>query len=106
MKKNGNSITYDNYVNYVETIKSLKKNEKYEEAIILLHQILDVIEKHSQKTGEGVAPWYYDQLTIIYKKMKQLELANEVLIRFSKQNHAIGARTEKLLERANKINRT
>ena len=39
----------------------------------------------------GVAPWYYEQLAIIYRKRKDYLKEIEVLERFAKQKHAPGA---------------
>lgn len=95
---NGYHITY-----YATKIKTLKKERKYNEVIKLLLKILEITEKESIKTGLGVAPWYYGQLSIIYKKTNDLEAEIKVLERFKNQIHSPGVTPQKLLEKLIKL---
>lgn len=60
------------------------------------------IELESASEGFGVAPWYYEQLAIIYRKQKDYLREIEILERFAKQKHAPGVTPQKLLERLEK----
>jgi len=88
---------------YVEQIKQLKRDGQLQEAIILLERIIDAGEEHSLATGFGVAPWYYWEAAVVYRKLKQLDRELAVLERFARQKHAPGMRVEKLLERLEKV---
>lgn len=91
------------YSDYPEEIKKLKSNGNYDKAIELLVNLIEVIEKESHETGYGVAPWYYEQLAIIYKKKKDYLNEIKVLERFAKQKHAPGVKPKKLLEKLEKL---
>ena len=87
----------------IEKVKKLKREEENEEAEKLLLEIIKATENHSAKTGQGVAPWAYEQIAIIYRKQKRLDDEAEVLRRFAAQEHASGAKPPKLLERLEKV---
>jgi hypothetical protein len=91
------------YTEYVPIIEELYRNGKYSDAISLLEKLIDLIEIESKEKEWGVAPWYYEKLANIYKKMKDKN--NEILIlkRFSKQKHANGVKPERLKERLIKL---
>lgn len=88
---------------YVDEIKELKGNEQYEEAIELLLMCVDQTEKENDIDSSGVAPWYYEQMAIIYRKMKNREAEIGILERFARQEHANGSLPPKLLERLEKL---
>jgi hypothetical protein len=75
----------EHYSNYPDRIKELKKAGKYNEAESLLLEMVEAVEAESKKMNYGVAPWYYEQLAIIYNKMKLRDKEIEILERFSKQ---------------------
>lgn len=89
------------YTDGVETVKRLKREGKHEEAINVLLQDVDSTEKESEFAGEGwgVAPWYYEQLAIIYRKEKEYQKEVEILERYAAQPKAPGAGPQKLAER-------
>ena len=107
------------YTNSVETIKNLKKEGKNTEAIELLKKCVDATESESVKANSkpihndkfaflsegrsnsnwGVAPWYYEQLAILYRKETQYEKEVEILERYEKQPKAPGVGPKKLAER-------
>ena len=74
----------------VDDIKELKRQGKLDEAEKILLEIVD--------TGTN-APWYYEQLAIIYRKQKDYDQEVAILERFAKQEHAPGAKPQKLKER-------
>ena len=49
--------------------------------------------------GWGVAPWYYEQLAIIYRKMKNFQAEIDILERYKKQEKAPGIGPSKLAAR-------
>lgn len=88
---------------YVDEIYILKRDKKYDKAIELLTNIIDHMESNH---SEPVAPYYYEQLAIVYHKLGEREKELEILERFSKQKHAPGALVPKLLERLEKLKYT
>jgi hypothetical protein len=90
------------YTTYVRDYESLKKNGNFIELEKLLLELVKATEEESITNGFGVAPAYYDELAILYRKQKDLSKEISILERFSKQKHATGAKTIKLLERLDK----
>lgn len=91
----------DHYTDYVERVKQLKSEKKNEEAIQLLLKLVDETEKEAESQGHGwgVAPWYYEQLAILYKKEKQHDDEIKILERYKRQPKAPGAGPKKLADR-------
>ncbi|MGY4467377.1 hypothetical protein ACVWWK_003086 [Bradyrhizobium sp. LB9.1b] len=86
----------------VENVQALKREGKVEEAIQTLLPQLDLWEKDAQAGLGGVAPWYYEQAAIIYRKLKRFDDEIAVLERFASQPHAPGASPSELLQRLEK----
>ncbi len=103
MKEKPGYIEGKYFTTYVERVKQLKREKKFEGAIALLKNLLDATEKESIASGCGVAPWYYEQLAILYKKKGLPEEERNVLVRFSKQKHSPGVKPAKLLTRLEKL---
>jgi hypothetical protein len=97
-------INGKHFTQYYNESKQLTHEKKYDLAIGLLLKIIDATEAESQRDGLGVAPGYYEQLAIIYRKLNLIEKEKQILIRFSNQKHANGALPPKLLERLRKLN--
>ena len=117
--KESGGVGDGHYTDSVETIKNLKREGKNTEAIELLKKCVDATESESVKensksihndkfaflregranTNWGVAPWYYEQLAILYRKEKQYEKEIEILERYEKQPKAPGIGPKKLAER-------
>jgi DNA polymerase-3 subunit epsilon len=91
------------YTEYVGTIKILRREGEDGSAEKLLLKLLDAVESESRAKGFGVAPWYYEQLAIIYRKRKDYLKELEILERFARQKHSPGASPPKLLERLEKV---
>lgn len=70
-----------------------------EEAARLLLNLVEATEAESRATGDGVAPWYYEHLAIVYRKQKDPVNEKRLLVRFAEQVHAPGAGPEKLFKR-------
>lgn len=83
----------------VEQVEQLNQEKKYKDAIKLLIRLVDATEKEAKKTGEGVAPWYYEKLAIIYRKEKLYKDEVAILERYERQPKAPGALAKKLADR-------
>jgi hypothetical protein len=84
---------------YVDRVKQLMQQKNYQEAIELLLRLVDQTEQESSDEGCGVAPWYYEQLAVIYRKEKRYADEVDILERFEKQPKAPGVGPQKLAER-------
>jgi len=70
------------YFEYPPRIARLKREGRLEEAAELLRRLVVVVEVEADQSAFGLqwklAPWYYEQLAIVYRKLKQF--SNEVAI--------------------------
>ena len=82
-------------------MKQLTQDNNNSDAIELLLRLVDETEGEAKKAGKGhgVAPWYYEQLAVIYRKEKRYQAEVEILERFDKQPKSPGAASKKLGER-------
>lgn len=92
------------YTDAVEQVKQLKRDKRHDEAIALLQDCVEETEAESRKNGAGwgVAPWYYEQLAILYRKERRYADEVNILERYPSQPHAPGAGPAKLAERLEK----
>jgi len=92
------------YTNHVEQVKQLKREKRHSEAIELLHKLIQATEAESKAAGPGwgVAPWYYEQLAIVYRKEKLFDEEVAILERYAGQPKAPGAQPGRLAERLTK----
>ena len=88
------------FTEYVAEVKSLTRENRLEDAEKLLLELINANESDSKY---GVAPWYYEKLTIIYRKKKDLNAEIAILERFARQKHAAGIKPPKLLARLEKL---
>ena len=93
------SIDGKHFTSYVGQIKRLKREKKHQEAIELLLRICDATEAESKVSGLGVAPAYYEDLAIIYRKEKRFVDEVAILERYEAQPKAPGAKSKVLTER-------
>jgi hypothetical protein len=91
------------YTAYVEDVRTLKRSGQLEKAIALLLRLVDATEAEAGAKRWGVAPWYYEQLAILYAKTKQLDAEIKILERYAAQRKAPGAGLSKLAERLAKL---
>ena len=91
------------YTEYPDQVRSLKRAGRLEEAERLLLGLIDAVEAESRAERLGVAPWYYEQLAIVYRKQKNRVREQEILERFARQRHAAGVKPAKLLQRLRAI---
>lgn len=105
--KAAGSVDGDHYTDHVERVKQLKREKKHQEAIDLLSKLVDATENESKEAGEGwgVAPWYYEQLAILYRKENRYDDEIAILERYGRQPKAPGAGPGKLAERLKKARR-
>ena len=90
------------YSEYVGTVRALKKKGRATELERLLLQLVDATEAEARKQQSGVAPWYYEEAAKLYRKHKDFAREVEILERFARQRHGLGARNKTLLERLEK----
>lgn len=90
------------YVTFVDDVENLKTLGKFEEAEILLLELINATEEEDKSRNWGVAPAYYEELAKLYRKNKNLTQEVAILERFAKQTHGNGVKSKKLLERLEK----
>lgn len=92
------------YTDAVEQVKQLKREKRHDEAIALLHELVEETEAEARKNGPGwgVAPWYYEQLAILYRKERRYADEVNILERYANQPHSPGVGPAKLAERLDK----
>jgi len=92
------------YTEHVERVKQLKREGRHPESIDLLLKLVEATESEARTAGGnwGVAPWYYEQLAIIYRKEKRFDDEVAILERYESQQKAPGVGPSKLAERLKK----
>lgn len=75
---------------YVEEVKALKRAGRLSECESLLLKILDANEAQARIPGMALAPWWYEQLAIIYRKQKNYAAEVAVLGRHADQPGSFG----------------
>jgi hypothetical protein len=86
----------------VNQVRQLKRESRFEEAVAILISQMDLWEKDSAAGLGGVAPWYYEQAAICYRKLQRFDDEIAVLERFAAQEHAPGLSPPELLRRLEK----
>ena len=87
----------------VNAVKAAKREGSIAEAVALLKREVVRQEAESRLSGLGVAPWYYEQLAIIYRKHGLRGEEREILERYERQIKAPGVGPARLAERLAKI---
>jgi hypothetical protein len=87
------------YTDYVDEVKVLRRDDRDDAAEQLLLELVQATEEEARALGAGVAPWYYEQLAIIYRKRQDVEAEIRILERYRGQPPAPGAGPEKLAQR-------
>lgn len=90
------------YTDFVSQVKFLKQAKRHDEAIDLLLKLITQTEKESKQDRCGVAPWYYEQLAMLYRKEKRIADEVAILERYERQQKAPGVGPEKLADRLRK----
>ena len=91
------------YLRYIEPIKLAKRENRLEDAIALCLKAIKSTEKESRAIKIGVAPWYYMQAAIVYRKMKEKDKEIEILRRFLSQKQAPGGMPKEIKQRLAKL---
>lgn len=90
------------FTEYVARVKELRRRQDDEAAERLLLELVEATELEARAEGRGVAPWYYEQLAILYRKAGDLEREVAILERYARQEHAPGVMPSRLLQRLRK----
>lgn len=74
------------YTEYVSQVEALKREGRLGDAEKLLLELIDAVEEEARAQGPGweIAPWYYQQLAIIYRKQKNYVAEINILERYIK----------------------
>lgn len=91
------------YTAYVSTVRDLKRRGDPAAAEELLLKLVDATEAEARAERWGVAPAYYEELAILYRKQKAPEKELVVLERYERQAKAPGATPGRLAERLAKV---
>ena len=87
---------------FVADVEIFKTNNQAEEVEKLLLELVEATEVESKSLGYGVAPWYYEQLAILYRRNKNYSSEVAILERFASQKHSPGVKSHKLMDRLEK----
>ena len=91
---------------YFEELQKLKREDRLNEAITSLLEMVEATEEDDIFTGSGVLPVYYEELANIYRKNKDYAKEIAILARYARQRHAYGdSRQEVLKNRLEKAKR-
>lgn len=95
------TVDGEHYTNKVEEVKQLKREGRNIEAIEILLRCVNATEAESRLAGKGwgVAPWYYEQIAILYRKQRLFDKEVEILERYANQPKAPGVGPKKLANR-------
>lgn len=101
-KSEAGALRGKHFTAYVDEVKTLRRHGHDDSAEELLLELLRVIEAEASEQAWGVAPWYYEQLAIIYRKRRDAPAEVAILERYASAPHAPGAGPERLRERLEK----
>jgi len=87
---------------YVEKVKALKRAGDLDKAEKLFLGLMDAVEQEARDQGCGVAPWYYEQLAIVYRKRRDYKAEVSILEHYAKKTHAARVARPKLMTRLEK----
>lgn len=90
------------YAEYVDDVKALRRSGHEAEAESLLLELIDATEAEGRANSWGVAPWYYEQLAISYRKRKDPHGEVDILERYARQIRAGGVMPPELIARLGK----
>ncbi|PCH67051.1 MAG: hypothetical protein COC06_11900 [Bacteroidales bacterium] len=95
--KDSTKITFKNkagyidgkhYTEYVDDIKEFKRQNKLQDAENILLKIIEALKAEAKAEGPHwfLAPWYFEQLAIIYRKQKRIEKERYILEQYLNLN--------------------
>lgn len=88
---------------WADAIRQLRREGRVQEAERVLVGCIEATEQEAQQQGHGVAPFYYEQLAILYSKAKCIDDELAVLERYEAAPKAPGASPGKLADRLVKV---
>lgn len=89
------------FTTYVEEVRELKRAGHWEQAEQLFLKLIEATEAEATGLLAGfVAPWYYENLAIIYRKQKNVPAEMAILERYFRQPHAPNPKLQERLEKA------
>ena len=94
------------FTEYVDIVKALKREGRLDEAEKLLLRLVEATEAENRVEGYGVAPWYYEQLAIIYRKQQDYRKEIAILECYVQQQsgtHNLPSSHSALLQRLEKV---
>lgn len=91
---------------YVGEVQALRQAGDVSGAERLLLALIESTEHESHATGQGVAPWYYEELAKLYHQQRNTTAERAILERFAYQRHAPGVTPAQLLERLRRLDHT
>jgi hypothetical protein len=97
----GNEPSYisdSDLVSYFEGVQRFRQENRLEEAISSLLELVDATEEDSLFTGLGVTAVYYEQLAILFRERKEYAKEVAILTRYARQKHVSGDSHQKILE--------
>lgn len=106
--RNAGSLKNKHYTEYIEYLKQLKRERRHDEAIKLLLELISTVEREALMAEKlrgvpcFIAPGYYEELAIIYRKERRYDKEVEILERYCDQTKAPGARVSGLEQRLTK----
>ena len=108
-KSNGLLNNGKHYTEMLGSITTLKRHNKNQEVIDILKETIKAIEREKKLSKEKyyiTAPYYYEQLAIMYRKEKQYQDEVNLIEHFIKhtKNEQETTRGEKIKQRLNKAN--
>ena len=96
----GQGYSPDRYFpSYLGEVQKLKREDRLDEAIIALLELVDATEEDTLFTGAGVTPAYYEQLAIIFRGRKEYAKEVAILARYARQKHRDGDSRQKVLKK-------
>lgn len=87
------------YSAYTDRVRQLKRAGDLASAERLLLRLIEAAEAEAETRSWGVAPWYYEQLAIVYRKRRDSAREMAILERYERQSKAPGARPPRLATR-------
>lgn len=87
------------YTEFAKVIRELKRQNKLKDAEDLLLRIIEALKAEAEAEGPHwfIAPWYFEQLSIIYRKQHLIEREKDILEQYLSLNN-INGKGETLLE--------
>lgn len=91
------------YTEYVDEVRRLKRAGDLDGAETLLLRLVDATEAEAKAERWGVAPWYYEQLAVVYRKKKLVDSEIAILERYERQSKAPGVGRSALADRLKRL---